>query len=211
MRRREFLRRAGLGMAALAAAPDQARQPRADAGEAWRPNIVLIMADDLGYGHLGCYGQKSIRTPHLDRLARDGCGSPRRTRMQCAPSRSVLMTGYHAGHTPVRAMAAACRATRTSRWRRCCARPGSHRPVRKMGPGEATTAGVPNRQGFDEFSVICIKTRALLLHGLPVAQRGTPPASGQSRRETGTVLHDVTRPGARILGERRDRPSVFFR
>src|SRR5690349_2888298 len=69
-----------------------------------RPNIVLIVADDLGYGELGCYGQKKIRTPRLDRMAREGlrfthfyAGSP-----VCAPSRCCLMTGKHGGHAWVR-------------------------------------------------------------------------------------------------------------
>jgi arylsulfatase A-like enzyme len=69
-----------------------------------RPNIVLIMADDLGYGDLGCYGQKLITTPRIDELAREGvrftdfhCGAP-----VCAPSRCVLMTGKHLGHAAIR-------------------------------------------------------------------------------------------------------------
>ncbi|MGI9429266.1 MAG: arylsulfatase [Bythopirellula sp.] len=69
-----------------------------------RPNMVFIMADDLGYGDLGCYGSELIMTPHIDRLAAEGmrftqcyAGSP-----VCAPSRSVLMTGLHTGHTTVR-------------------------------------------------------------------------------------------------------------
>ena len=69
-----------------------------------RPNIVLVVADDLGYGDLGSYGQKNIRTPVLDGLARQGmrftdhyAGST-----VCAPSRSALMTGQHTGHTPIR-------------------------------------------------------------------------------------------------------------
>lgn len=68
------------------------------------PNIVLILADDLGYGDLGCYGQQKNKTPQIDSLAREGLlftdhysGST-----VCAPSRSVLMTGQHTGHTPVR-------------------------------------------------------------------------------------------------------------
>lgn len=68
------------------------------------PNIIFIMADDLGYGDLGCYGQKVIKTPHIDELADEGlrftqcyAGS-----MVCAPSRSVLLTGKHTGHTTVR-------------------------------------------------------------------------------------------------------------
>jgi arylsulfatase len=68
------------------------------------PNIILIMADDLGYGELGCYGQQIIRTPHIDRLAAEGlrftqfyAGSP-----VCAPCRCTLMTGKHTGHAFVR-------------------------------------------------------------------------------------------------------------
>src|SRR5262245_3550162 len=74
------------------------------AAEARRPNIIFILADDLGHGHLGCYGQKQIETPHIDALAKDGL---RFTQAYagctvCAPSRSVLMTGLHTGHCPVR-------------------------------------------------------------------------------------------------------------
>ncbi len=73
--------------------------------EAEPPNIVFILADDLGYGGLGCYGQKRYETPQIDRLA--GEGMRFRTAYAgshvCAPSRSALMTGRHTGHTAVRA------------------------------------------------------------------------------------------------------------
>jgi len=70
-----------------------------------QPNIVFILADDLGYAEVGCYGQKKILTPNLDQLATEGmrftqCYSGSHV---CAPSRSTLMTGLHTGHTPVRA------------------------------------------------------------------------------------------------------------
>ena len=69
-----------------------------------RPNVIFILADDLGYGDLGSYGQQVIRTPSLDRMAAEGI---RFTQFYagatvCAPSRSVLMTGQHTGHTHVR-------------------------------------------------------------------------------------------------------------
>lgn len=74
------------------------------ADEATRPNIVFIMADDLGYGDLGCYGQKLMRTPNIDRLAAEGM---RFTQAYsggsvCVPARAVLMTGLHNGHAPAR-------------------------------------------------------------------------------------------------------------
>ena len=69
-----------------------------------RPNIVFILADDLGHGDLGCYGQTKIKTPNLDRIAAEGlrftnfyCGCA-----VCAPSRCALMTGKHMGHATVR-------------------------------------------------------------------------------------------------------------
>ncbi len=72
--------------------------------QAPKPNIVFILADDLGYGELGCYGEKMIATPNLDRMAGEGM---KFTQFYagctvCAPSRSVLMTGQHMGHTTVR-------------------------------------------------------------------------------------------------------------
>lgn len=77
--------------------------PLAHAEEA-KPNIIFILADDLGYGDLGCYGQKIIKTPRIDQMAAEGM---RFTDFYagctvCAPSRSVLMTGQHMGHTHVR-------------------------------------------------------------------------------------------------------------
>src|SRR5205814_708163 len=68
------------------------------------PNILFILADDLGVGHVGCYGQTKINTPHIDHLAGEGM---RFTQFYsganvCAPARSTLMTGLHTGHTPVR-------------------------------------------------------------------------------------------------------------
>jgi arylsulfatase len=83
----------------LLAAPVSAAQ-----GKARKPNIIFILADDLGYAELGCYGQQKIKTPHLDRMAKNGI---RFTQFYagnavCAPSRCVLMTGKHAGHAYVR-------------------------------------------------------------------------------------------------------------
>jgi arylsulfatase A-like enzyme len=91
---------AGLGVAAFpsvaAAEPTTTGRPR--------PNIVLVLADDLGYGELGAYGQRTIATPRLDQLAADGLRftDAYAAAAVCAPSRSALLTGLHAGHGPVR-------------------------------------------------------------------------------------------------------------
>ena len=67
------------------------------------PNLIYIMADDLGYGDLGCFGQKTIKTPNLDRMARDGLRftSYYAGNTVCRPSRLSLWTGKHMGHTPI--------------------------------------------------------------------------------------------------------------
>lgn len=119
------------------------------------PNIVFILADDLGYAELGCYGQEKIRTPHIDALAAGGirftqCYSGSNV---CAPSRSVLMTGLHTGHTPIRAngggMALApgdvTVAEVLGQAGYTCGGFG------KWGLGVENSTGSPVRQGFDLF------------------------------------------------------------
>lgn len=97
MTRRDFLKTAAYLSTATAALLHCAKKVE-------RPNIIYIMADDLGYGDLGCYGQKKFSTPNIDRMAAEGkvftqhyAGST-----VCAPSRASLMTGLHTGHTTIR-------------------------------------------------------------------------------------------------------------
>jgi arylsulfatase A len=74
------------------------------AASAPRPNLIFLLADDLGYGDIGAYGQTKIRTPNLDQLARDGMRFTQHYSGHnvCAPSRCVLMTGKHPGHAYIR-------------------------------------------------------------------------------------------------------------
>ena len=74
------------------------------ASDVTKPNIIYILADDLGYGDLSCYGQEKFSTPNIDKLAKEGMlftqhysGAP-----VCAPSRSALLSGLHSGHTAIR-------------------------------------------------------------------------------------------------------------
>lgn len=127
-----------------------------------QPNLIWIMADDLGYGDLGCYGQKVIATPHLDCMANEGM---RFTHFYagatvCAPSRSVLMTGQHHGHTRVRGNAGASRpAAQALRNEditvaKLLQQSGYHNAlIGKWGLGDtgAAESGLPRKQGFDEF------------------------------------------------------------
>jgi len=82
--------------------PPTAAEPPTATGR--KPNIVFILADDLGYRELGCYGQKRIRTPRIDRLATQGVRLTQHYsgNAVCAPSRCVLMTGMHPGHAWIR-------------------------------------------------------------------------------------------------------------
>ncbi|MDO8542940.1 MAG: arylsulfatase [Opitutaceae bacterium] len=135
----------------VCAAPAFAQNPK--------PNIVFILADDLGYGELGCYGQKLIQTPNIDRMAAEGM---RFTQFYagstvCAPSRSVLMTGQHLGHTRVRGNAGGNYASQTLgasdiTVARVLQQSGyATALVGKWGLGEAGSTGDPRKHGFDYF------------------------------------------------------------
>jgi len=139
------------------------------------PNIILIVADDLGYGELGSYGQEKIRTPNIDRLAEEGMrftqhysGSP-----VCAPSRAVLLTGLHTGHAYIRDNDEM--SERGDVWHDLSLEGQRPLPantytigtmlqeagyvtgaIGKWGLGGPASTGEPNRQGFDHwFGYLC--------------------------------------------------------
>lgn len=142
---------AWVGFAPVAFAADTTRQP----------NIVLILADDLGWGELGCYGQTKIRTPNIDRLAEEGMrftrhysGAP-----VCAPARNVLLTGLHLGHAEIRGNKQA--GAGEGQWpissnsltiAKVLKQAGyATGAVGKWGLGPVGSSGDPNQQGFDLF------------------------------------------------------------
>jgi arylsulfatase A-like enzyme len=118
------------------------------------PSIIFILADDLGYGDLGCYGQRQIKTPNIDALAEEGmrftscyAGST-----VCAPSRATLMTGKHTGHVRIRGNGdvslqsedlTVAEILKASGYRTAC--------IGKWGLGNQGTPGVPGKKGFDEW------------------------------------------------------------
>lgn len=143
MNRREFLTSAVASAGHSAAAADR------------KPNIIFILADDLGYSDVGCYGQDKILTPNIDRLAREGM---RFTDAYagctvCAPSRSVLMTGLHGGHTPIRTNGMGSLAANETIVTQVLKSAGyANGGFGKWGLGEVPGApGVPTRKGFDRF------------------------------------------------------------
>jgi len=125
-----------------------------------KPNLIFILSDDLAQGDLGCYGQKLIQTPNLDRMAREGtrftqayCGTT-----VCAPSRTSLMTGLHMGHSPIRAnrevqpegqkplpagTVTVAQVLKGAGYSTAC--------VGKWGMGMFDTTGSPLKNGFDHF------------------------------------------------------------
>ncbi len=125
-----------------------------------RPNIIYILADDLGYGDLGSFGQENIHTPNLDRMAEEGmrftnhyAGST-----VCAPSRSSLMTGLHTGHTPIRGNKEILPIGQyplqygTVTIPKILSEAGyATGGFGKWGLGYPGSEGVPSYQGFDEF------------------------------------------------------------
>lgn len=146
-----------LGLAVMWIAPLAGRSASAP-----RPNIVFILADDLGYGDLGCYGQTRIRTPRLDRMAAEGLRFTRAYAGStvCAPSRCALMTGRHMGHARVRGnagrnnpLAQALRAEDVTVARVLQQAGYTTALIGKWGLGDvgAAASGLPRRQGFDYF------------------------------------------------------------
>jgi len=181
-----------------------------------RPNIVLIMADDLGYGHIGPYGQEKIHTPHLDQLAEEGvrftdsyAGAP-----LCAPARSVLMTGLHAGRTPVRGNSGGIPLRDEDVTFAEILQDAGYTTglFGKWGLGDAGTSGVPNNQGFDEFFGYLHQKHAhfyytdYLWHN-----KEKYPLEGNMDGKRTQYTHDVIMEKALgFIGEQHDKPFFCF-
>ncbi len=148
------LHRVALAVGLVFAIANASQWSAAEDSPVARPNIVLILADDLGYGDLGAYGQKLIQTPHLDRLASTGlrfsacyAGST-----VCAPSRCALMTGLHTGHCRIRGNALVPLLPEDVTLAEILRGAGYETALfGKWGLGEPDSTGVPDRQGFDTW------------------------------------------------------------
>lgn len=120
------------------------------------PNIIYILADDLGYGDLGAYGQELIKTPNIDRLAKEGMQFSQHYAGStvCAPSRSTLLTGQHTGHTYVRfngnyQMRPDPKDITVARYLKDAGY--NTAMIGKSSTGCSTDVGQPNEKGFDHF------------------------------------------------------------
>jgi arylsulfatase A-like enzyme len=185
------------------------------------PNIVLIVADDLGYGDLGCYGQKKISTPNIDRLASEGllftqyyAGTT-----VCAPSRSAMLTGQDTGHTPIRGNKSvqpegqwplpANSTTIAELLKRAGYTTGA---FGKWGLGYIDTQGDPNHQGFDRF--YGYNCQALAHNYYPDhlwENRHRVELNGNSGSKTGDYAPDlIHRQALAFMEDNKDKPFFLF-
>jgi len=156
LNRREFIRIASAGaLGAQVIGSAFAQTPVDDPlSTSDMPNIIFILADDLGYGDLGCYGQKQILTPNVDKIASEGvrftdCYSGSTV---CAPSRCCLMTGLHTGHARVRGNERVPLRPEDVTVAEILQKAGYRTGIiGKWGLGEPDTTGIPNKKGFDSW------------------------------------------------------------
>ncbi|QDV39339.1 arylsulfatase [Tautonia plasticadhaerens] len=204
----------------------------APASQGRPPNVVLIVADDLGYAELGCFGQKLIRTPVLNRLASEGMrltsfysGSP-----VCAPSRCTLMTGKHTGHSYIRNNGNPPGRVRDDErglfpgqnpipddevtlaelFKRLGYATGA---IGKWGLGFEGSTGDPNRQGFDRFFGYLCQAHAHNHYPRYLWRDGRQvPLPGNDRGQTGAIhaQEEFSEEALRFVREHRDGPFFLY-
>jgi arylsulfatase A-like enzyme len=189
------------------------------------PNIVFIMADDLGYGDLSCYGQKNFTTPNIDRLAKEGmkfthfyAGST-----VCAPSRCVLMTGLHLGHAYIRGNAKLNLRPSDVTVAEVLKKAGyTNGLCGKWGLGHEGSNGVPTKQGFDFFYGYLDQHHAhnyypsfLMRNEKRVKLRNVVPGKGTWGRGVATKKVDysadlIADEALKFIDRNKDRPFFLY-
>ena len=197
-----------------------------------RPNVIFIMADDLGYAELGSYGQQLIQTPNLDEMALEGM---RFTNVYsgsqvCAPSRSVLMTGQHTGHTRVRQNSGKLGGVPDEMSEKG---EGNRIPLEdedytvaellkeagyvtgligKWGLGEAGSSGEPNHQGFDEFYGFLNQNHAVFYYTDYLWRNGRKDSIPENRDGQEQVyVHDsFTNEAIDFIGRHKNEPFFLY-
>jgi arylsulfatase A-like enzyme len=215
MNRRDFLKTFG-GAAALMLGRRADLIASAGDGPAGRkPNIIYILADDLGYGDLGCYGQQKIKTPNIDALAADGMRFTQHYAGSavCAPSRCCLMTGLHTGHAYVRGnrgvqpegqlpipadTQTVAELLKKAGYATAC--------IGKWGLGGPGTEGEPNRQGFDHWFGYLCQTQAHSYYPDHLWRNGERIALDGK-----TYSHDLfTKDALEFIRRSKDRPFFLY-
>ena len=191
--------------------------PAAEAPDPKCPNVIFILSDDLGYGDLGCYGQKKIKTPNIDRIAAEGM---RFTQAYagctvCAPSRCSLMTGLHTGHSTIRGNGSPevpLRADELCVAEVFKAAGYSTALIGKWGVGENGTSGAPNKKGFDFFFGYLTQVAAHNYYP-PFIWRNTEkfPLEGNADGKKGVYTHDLFMNEAlKYVRENREHPFFLY-
>ena len=205
---------AATGSSAPALEPSEAGRPA-------RPNIVFILADDLGYGDVGCYGQTKIKTPSIDKLAAEGMkllqhcsGSP-----VCAPSRCTLLTGKHTGHAYIRDNGE----LETEGQRPLP--PGTQTigtllrkagyataAAGKWGLGGPGSTGEPSLQGFDHFYGYLCQRHAHTYYPDYLWRDGKKEIlEGNKDGKQGQYSHDlIAEEALKFIKEHKDRPFFLY-
>jgi arylsulfatase A-like enzyme len=210
MKRREFLKTTAAAGLMTVSPFTYASEKQTD-----RPNIIYIMADDLGYGDLGCYGQKLVQTPNIDRLAQEGMlftqhysGST-----VCAPSRCSLMTGYHTGHTFIRGNKEIKPEgqfpipkdtyTVAKLMKNAGYKTGI---VGKWGLGAPDSDGAPNKQGFDYWFGVNCQRQAHRFYPTHLWENTTKIELGGKK-----YSHDLmTEKALKFLDDSKDAPFFLY-
>jgi arylsulfatase A-like enzyme len=197
-----------------------------------RPNIIYILADDLGYGDLGCYGQQTLATPHIDRLAAQGMRFTQHYagNTVCAPSRSALLEGKHTGRTGVRGnlpyhlldpqAATLGKALKSAGYDTAV--------IGKWGVGHPPPLDDPQRHGFDHFygyinmwhahnfypEFLYRNGEKHILTGNVLDPRITfprqPEGSGVAMEKVVFAPYELEREALDYIGRPRDKPFLLF-
>jgi arylsulfatase A-like enzyme len=206
---------AGLLLGALVCAPAGGAPAPGPARPPHAPSIIFILADDLGYGELGCYGQQKIRTPNLDRLAAEGMRftSCYAGTTLCAPSRCSLMTGLHTGHCRIRGNEAYPLRAEDGTVAEVLKRAGyTTALIGKWGLGLQNTSGTPNQKGFDEFAGFLSQTQAHEYYPTNIWRNDAIWLLEQNNDgRKGEYVHDLfTRAALNFVRINQDRPFFLY-
>lgn len=178
------------------------------------PNIIYILADDLGINDFGCYGQKIMKTPRIDRMASEGMqffnhysGST-----VCAPTRSCLMTGQHTGRTSVRGNGPSFLKPEDVTIAEVLKEAGYQTGIiGKWGLGEAGSPGVPNAQGFDFFFGYLSQARAHRYYPDWVWRNEEKEYYPDNPEKRNVYIHDrFTEEGLQWIEEKSQSEAPFF-
>ncbi len=184
------------------------------ASAAEKPNIIYILADDLGINDFGCYGQKIMKTPRIDQMAKEGMqffnhysGST-----VCAPTRSCLMTGQHTGRTRIRGNSKAHLKPEDVTVAEVLKKAGyATGCVGKWGLGEASSPGIPNQQGFDFFFGYLNQSRAHRFYPDYIWRNEKKEHYPNNPTKRETYIHDsFTREGLNWIEKQSKTDEPFF-